>query len=96
MEGASNVCAEVRVFLQENPGSKMARRPFLWAFRGSAGPFPLHYSTSFRNGYAAPPIPAVLVFATFPQLATTFVGIKKTIMPILFFSVGLQAQANLL
>ena len=63
MEGASNVCAEVRGFLQENPGSKMARRPFLWAFRGSAGPFPLHYYTSFRNGYAAPPTPAVLVFA---------------------------------
>ena len=28
----------------------------LGAFRGSAGPYPLH---CFRNGFAAPPIPAV-------------------------------------
>ena len=83
-------------FCKKTRAQKWQGGHFLRAFRGSAGPFPLHYSTSFRNGYAAPPIPAVLVFATFPQLATTFVGIKKTIMPILFFSVGLQAQANLL
>ena len=34
MEGASNACVEVRGFLQENPATKMARRPFLRRFPG--------------------------------------------------------------
>ena len=62
MEGASNVCAEVRGFLQENPGSKMARRPFLKRFPGfrSRSIAGVRLRSPSGNGYAAPPIPAAL------------------------------------
>ena len=77
MEGASIVCIKTRGFSPENPSSKMARRPFLRGFPGFRGSLPrfiapLRSATRLRR---APPIPAVLKYAT---IASTGSFRKKT------------------